>query len=188
MYTKKLYQTIYAKGEILNIEREGPFICKRRDAWLGTGCYYWENFIDYAHWWGRHAHQDSYFICKTELSTPKSNIYDLEDSDVLLELDKIIKELKNTYSQEITIPFVIEYLKKINIFDYKAIRARFEQAIKQNSKDHKGETIGSRIRPITKSHAYLDLKPQIQICLIDKSIIEKGNYKVVYPSIYEGYV
>lgn len=179
MYAKKLYQTIRAYGQPKDLERQGPFVCTRRDAWLGEGCYYWETFIEHAHWWGHKSYAGSYYICKSELSIPRDRLYDLEDSDTLMEFDEIVRELEKVHpDKEITVPFVIQYLKKVVHFPYKAIKARFEGAKSKRSKAADGDYLYINM---TYRSSCLDRKPHIQVCLLDKSTIGKGNYKIIYP-------
>jgi hypothetical protein len=63
---KTIYQTLENRGNLDFIENNGPFICKRNNAWLGTGYYFWESFIENAHWWGKECNNypNGYVICK----------------------------------------------------------------------------------------------------------------------------
>lgn len=181
MFQKKLYQTIRAEGSIEKIEREGPFECVREDAWLGRGCYYWETFEEHAHWWGKSTLNGNYFIFQTNLSIDRSKLYDLEDTDTLQEFFELKVELEKNYGP-VTIPYVLQYLRKRGFLsDYCAVRARFV-----NGKHN----IMYPIKCARGTTPYMQLKPHIQICLMDKSVIGQGNYKMFYSSIpnYEGYI
>lgn len=43
-----------------------------------------------------------------------------------------------------------------------------------------------RIYPYSAGKAYLDLKPPVQICICDRSVIGMNNFKVVFPIEYAG--
>lgn len=180
MFQKKLYQTIRAEGSIEKIEREGPFECVREDAWLGRGCYYWETFEEHAHWWGRRRpFKGNYFIFQTNLSIDRSKLYDLEDTDTLQEFFELKVELEKNYKNaSLTVSFVLQYLRKKGLLNYCAVRARFIKGKCNIMYPIKGET------------PYMQLKPHIQICLMDKSVIGQDNYKMFFSSIpdYEGYI
>jgi len=45
---RKMYHTQEYRGDILPI----PIVCRRDDAWLGEGSYFWYD-IDDAHDWGK---------------------------------------------------------------------------------------------------------------------------------------
>lgn len=187
MYKKTLYQTLKGSGSREMIESNGPFECTRSDAWLGCGCYFWETFIEYAHWWGEKSHEGSYIICQTDLSIPKDSLYDLEDSDTLQEFRKIKSELEKTYpGKELKLSFVLEYCKRIKVIEHKAIRARFIGAFNESAKKNDGHYI----KPEGPYNARLDTMPQIQVCIIDRSCVrkDKDNYKVIHPQIVEGYI
>ncbi|WP_304298075.1 hypothetical protein [Porphyromonas gulae] len=189
MFNKDLYQTIRLEGQVDEIERKGPFECTRKGAWLGSGCYYWETFIGHAHWWGQTAHNGNYFICKTCLSISHSKLYDLENSETLQEFDNLRIELEEIFPKPITIPFILQYLQKKGLLsNYSAIRARFLNSIRKNAKDHEGNPITSFIYPNDSHQACIELKPQIQVCLKDKSVLGQRNYRVIYPRQCEGYI
>lgn len=46
-----LYQTVKNNGNKQSIETFGP-IYGKVDTWLGNGYYFWDGFIELAHWWG----------------------------------------------------------------------------------------------------------------------------------------
>lgn len=187
MYQKALYQTLKGSGSRKMIESNGPFECTRSDAWLGHGCYFWETFIEYAHWWGEKSHEGSYIICRTHLSIPKDSLYDLEDTETLKEFNELRSELEKTYpGKELKFSFVLEYCKKIKVIEHKAIRARFIGAIKECDKENDGHYVC--IKPGGFHRYRLDTMPQVQVCIMDRSCVGKDNYKVIYSQIAEGYI
>lgn len=185
----KLYQTLEDRSNIDEIERIGPFKCRRDDAWLGEGYYYWDNFISHAHWWGEVSYKyrnKDYVICQSNIDFSQINIYDLDDTVVLQEFNEITKALRKAYpNKNITVPVVIEHLKR-NIKDfqkYHVIKARGNNAAKYN------RPTTYRLNFNTNNEAYLDLRPQIQLCFLSKAIIGDNNFKVIYPEQYAvGYI
>jgi hypothetical protein len=53
MANKKIYQTLEDRGNADDIENHGPFPCKWENTWLGRGYYFWDTFMNNAHWWGK---------------------------------------------------------------------------------------------------------------------------------------
>lgn len=88
-------------------------------------------------------------------------------------------------NKNITVPVVIEHLKR-NIKDfqkYHVIKARGNNAAKYN------RPTTYRLNFNTNNEAYLDLRPQIQLCFLSKAIIGDNNFKVIYPEQYAvGYI
>jgi hypothetical protein len=179
---KILYQTVDDRGNPEEVERQGPFMCGRYNAWLGTGYYFWDTFIELAHWWGHNGYHDNYMICEASCDV-NDKIFDLVgNTDHIQILDKYSKLLKEKKpEQTITVAFVImhmcKYLQKE--FPYKAIRACGINTI------NKGKLIEeNRLCFKSNCRAYLDLKPAIQICIINKKEMGFTGYKIIYPNIY----
>jgi len=64
--TRKIYQTLEDRNNPDVVENQGPFLCNRKDVWLGIGYYFWDSFIENAHWWGKEgARYKNYFICES---------------------------------------------------------------------------------------------------------------------------
>ena len=55
MDKRTLFQAIKDLDNPDEIEQNGPFKCRREDAWLGEGYYFWDSFVELAHWWGRES-------------------------------------------------------------------------------------------------------------------------------------
>ena len=68
MFRKVLYQTVEDRGNPKEILNNGPFQCTR-SPWLGNGYYFWDSFIELAHWWGRQGYHGQYVITKIDLDT-----------------------------------------------------------------------------------------------------------------------
>lgn len=179
---KILYQTVGDRGNPEEVERQGPFICERDNAWLGTGYYFWDTFIELAHWWGDYGYNRNYMICEASCDE-NDKIFDLVgNTDHIQILDKYSKLLKEKKpKQTITVAFVIMHMRLIlkKDFRYKAIRANGIDTV------NKGKLIEeNRLCFNFNNRAYLDLKPAIQICIINKKEMGLTGYKIIYPNIY----
>ena len=51
------YQTLEDRNNITEVEQNGPFICNRTDAWLGTGYYFWDTNMEWAKNWGFNSYE-----------------------------------------------------------------------------------------------------------------------------------
>jgi hypothetical protein len=186
MDSKEIYQTLEDRDNPDEVECNGPYKCTRKDAWLGQGYYFWDTFEDLAHWWGHQGYNGCYVICKSQLKYNKDDIFDLTiggNTDHLLEFEEVAKILKNQYNNKgrnISIPFIINYMKsKLGNFNYRAIRAC---GINSINKDQ--NICASRYYFKDNYGAYIDCKPCIQICILDKRILGKNNFKIIYPETY----
>ena len=178
-----LYQTLEDRSNVDYVEENGPFICERKDAWLGIGCYYWDTFIDNAHLWGRkiyNSNNKDYIICLSKVEFSNENVYDLDCPNTLLEFQILEKELSEKYpNKNITVAVVLEQLKQSPEFTYKAIKARAMD-------DMSG--LKQKISFKVGHKAYLDTCPHIQVCILDKTFVGNDNFKVIFPTEYsEGY-
>lgn len=178
-----LYHTVEDRSNPDDIEESAPFKCTK--GWLGDGYYFWDTFIINAHWWGDHCYNGSYIICKTEYKIEDNEFLDLVgNTSQMEEFRNIVNTIKEEYCAEkdITVPFVIKWLQNKKLFRYKAIRANGVR-----SKSNKNAEYTANIRFTEGNHAYLDLCPPIQVCVIDKSILVLPM-KIVYPHYYcDGY-
>ena len=172
----KGYHTLEDRGNAAEIEEWGPKLCNKRYAWLGDGYYFWDGDIYWAHDWGKKAKR-GYMIFEGDI-TIDENTYDLVGrTSHKLEFAEIIRELESTGffkpGQVITVPEVLEYIKKYIGFPYNAIRA--------------ADYPGSRTEQISfggKWGEHMYLNERIQICLINKKNLNLQTFKVIYPDIY----
>lgn len=68
-----LYQTLEDRDNVDYVEANGPFLGNVRDRWLGKGYYFWDTFIDAAHYWGFVSYKvkgKDYIIAKSEVDIP----------------------------------------------------------------------------------------------------------------------
>ena len=173
--TVTAYQTLENRDNIDEIEMDGPFECRRNDAWLGFGYYFWDTNIEWAHMWGRSAYErrkKEYVIgsCEMELG---SKCFDLFGSvKNQLELQEAIMAMKLSgkirHPKEALIPNIIEFLKNNKIFDYNSIRAA-----------DMAKTKKLYFNGLRKEHAIINQR--VQICVIEKKGVLLSPFLVVYP-------
>lgn len=164
------YHTVEDQENADYIEKFAPFLCKRNDAWLGTGYYFWDSNIDWAHDWGRNY--EEYVICAAEISLD-SSIFDLYG---VVNHQEIFKKayiaLKERVKGEVTVPQVINAMKRLGSFKYNGIRAyhipKPAQTVKYNS----------------KKNDELFLNQRVQICLINKNNLLSQTFRIVFPEKY----
>jgi hypothetical protein len=181
---KILYQTLEDRGNIDAVERDGPFSCKWENTWLGNGYYFWDTFIDNAHWWGnsRLKYNGKYIICQAECDFDDEKCFDLvgstEHLSVFSDAIEVMKN-QNLIKPNTTVARVIEYIKNtLKVFRYDAIRV---YGIK--SKSENTEFSYNLIFEVRKPQ-YLDIKPAYQICIYNKNGLNLRNYIVIYPDEY----
>lgn len=170
-----IYQTLEDRDNYDEVEDCGPFPCYRSNAWLGNGCYFWDDDIIVAHNWAKQAGYNSdYIICQSSYDYDNHNFLDLvghpKHLKLFREFYQVLKS-KLPSNRNIKVPTLIEFVKEElgQAFNYKAIRARSEW----QDYDFILEFPGSR-------PAKLNLHPQIQICVIDKSFLI-SPFLIVYP-------
>ena len=90
MNDKTLYQTVEDRNNPSEIETEGPFLCVRNNAWLGRGYYFWDTFVELAHWWGNTIYQGKYVVCQSYCDGLLPDTYDLyDDFETLRDFSKL---------------------------------------------------------------------------------------------------
>lgn len=171
-----LYQTVENKENPDELEEHGPIYCKD-NAWLGPGYYFWDSFIENAHWWGKKHYANNYMICADE-SDGEEDVFDLVgNTQHMKEMRIAADKIRKCYpGRSLKVARVLAIIKgDLKSFPYKAVRAN---AI--NSKSYFG--LKDQIIYFIKGK-YLELLPPIQICVFDKTFL-KGNFRVIYPSQY----
>lgn len=169
-----IYQTLEDRDNYDEVEDCGPFKCTHARAWLGSGYYFWDDEIEVAHKWAKEAgYNSNYIICKSSYDYDTQNYLDLVGHPKHLKLFRefytaLKKRLPN---KKIKVPSLIEFVKDElgKDFFYKAIRARSEW----QEYDYIVEFPG-------RKPSVLNLHPQIQICVIDKSFLI-SPFLIVYP-------
>ena len=180
-----LYQTLEDRDNVDYVEANGPFPGDQRDRWLGEGYYYWDSFIDAAHYWGYVSYEckgKDYIIAKSEVNIPQDKLLNLLEPEQIVMFTKWIDSYARTFpNSEATVERVLNHAETImgSRFPYIAIKAEFKNCFKYREYQE-------RIYPYHGSKAYIDLKPPVQVCIRDKSIIGADNFKVIYPLEYAG--
>lgn len=179
---RKAYQTLEDRDNADEIEKNGPFLCNRKNAWLGEGYYFWDSFVENAHWWGQEGarYQNGYIICESyfELNEKCLDLYDNpEHMKMFSSTIQLIEEKGLIKVNQTTVGRVIEFLKRNIPFDYEAIRV--------NGVNSKNPSFSKRIPfKLGKNHQYWDATPAIQICFIKKDGLNRKEFKIVYPLEY----
>ncbi len=186
MKVKVLYQTLKDKGNPDYVESNAPFSCNWGNAWLGEGYYFWDTFIENAHWWGNVRHGNRYIIYKAECDFGSDVCFDLVgDTDHMLDFDECIKLMKSKkmITTDTTVARVITFLKeKIPAFNYQAIRVYGIKSISDHTEEYK--KYKHRLIFELKKPQYLDYKPAIQLCLFKRSSLNLRNLTIVFPDEY----
>lgn len=189
MIKRIIYQTLEDRGNPDNVELNGPFKCNRKDAWLGFGYYFWESFIENAHWWGQECinFNGGYIICQAEYDQIDELCFNLVDNPEHLKMldDSIdLLQKKELIDSETTFSRLIAYLKEeLGIFNFEAIRAN-----PVNSRSLKSN-FSNLVKFKKGAPQYIDMYPTIQICFYKKDSLNLRNYRVIFPNEYnEGYL
>ncbi len=173
------YQTLEDRDNIDEIELDGPFECRRNDAWLGFGYYFWDTNIEWAISWGEKSYKPRHkeFVigrCRINLD---NNCFDLvgcvQHWNDLVEVLKVMRESKKIKNRKDEIvPNVITFMKKNGIFNYNSIRAS----------DMHNNTI--KLRFNENKPEYMAINQRVQICVINKKNVILRPFSVVYPEKY----
>lgn len=182
---KIVYQTLEDRFTDLDkLENEGPYPCKWENSWLGDGYYFWDTFIENAHWWGREIRKytNGYIICEAICDFNDERCCDLVgNTDHLSQLVRSYEEMvKNGLADESTkVRRIIEHLRtSVKTFNFEAVRAYGIKSKSYNSRF-------SFIRYFEdKEHAFMDFKPAYQICFYSKRALNLRNYRIVFPENY----
>ncbi len=180
-----LYQTLKDK-DYLKVETTGPFPCRWENTWLGDGFYFWQEFIELAHWWGETHRKGNYIICQAECDFDEFKCLDLvgEMTHVRLFQNAIqIMRSKGKITANTTVSRVINFMKgEFDSFIYEAIRVYGINSISPKN-PNSAEYSDRFLFEINKSQ-YLDALPAVQLCLFTKQSLNLRNYKIVYPEHY----
>ena len=168
------YQTVEDRNNLEYVEANGPFWCKRPDAWLGDGYYIWDSNIDWAHGWGK-VYEKGYIICA--MSVYDGQIFDLWGSvNHQREFAESLSMLKSRGNrpggQPVVARDVLSFLRKTGSFLYDGIRSFDEpttvQVIRYNNNRREELVIGQRV----------------QICLLNKKPLLSHTFRIVFPENY----
>jgi len=182
---KKIYQTLEDRDNPDYIEENTPFKCKRKNAWLGVGYYFWDTFIENAHWWGKFSYHNSYVICEFKSNFNSEICFDLVgETEHMLEFESIIELLKkkNLITNNTTVSRILSFIRDVIDFKYEAIRVYGINSISNKKEENKDYIF--QIPFVKKGYQYLDYKPLIQICIFEKNGLNLRESRIVYPDKY----
>ncbi|MBZ9786419.1 hypothetical protein LB456_03025 [Psychroflexus sp. CAK57W] len=185
---RSIFQTLKDKNPE-DVEKLGPFLCKRENAWLHNGYYFWDQDIDIAHWWGEKGYRGSYIICKSSFEYNIKLCWDLHNEhSAREEFRKIVNAIKKrniNSKKEIKVRDIIEELQTKGIFKYKAIRLAGINSIGHNDVLYERHVLDkkkySQNNIIIKEY---DNRPAIQICFYEKFALKRKLFKIVFPEQY----
>lgn len=173
MRTVKLHQTLEDRGNPDQIESQGPFVCKRSDAWLGHGAYFWEDDLPQATRWGE-QYPNGYVICESEYDADNKNYLDLTTKEHYESMKKCQAMLeKKTKGDKVFLAQIIEFLKNANKFPYKAIRYAFRKV------DTNPIMVSERYQAVLSSPV-----ESTQVCVVKDDFLLNGKYKIIFPPDY----
>ncbi|MCZ8020418.1 MAG: hypothetical protein O9302_08775 [Cyclobacteriaceae bacterium] len=179
-----LFQTLEDRENPDVIERDGPFQCRFKTAWLGLGYYFWDTHIQLGHWWGRLNYPSGYVICRSS-AILDDTCWDLHGNGRHREeFEKTCEELiskKLSTRDSLLVPQVITYLANSKRFPFRAIRALGMESISHNLTDN---FVVFRIKFKYDKKSFLDLRPPVQLCLLDRKALTLKDYVIVYPDHY----
>ncbi|MCU0349270.1 MAG: hypothetical protein MUF43_00345 [Flavobacterium sp.] len=186
MKIKTLFQTLEDRGNPDYVEKNAPFSCHWENTWLGDGYYFWDTFIENAHWWGEVRYKNNYIICKATCDFDSSICFDLVgDTEHMLDFSNSIEFLKsqNLINEETTVSRILSHFKnKVPGFNFQAIRVYGIKSIsdyKEEYQKYKHRLIFELSKP-----QYLDYKPAIQICIFKQGGLNLREIKIEFPDEY----
>ncbi|WP_029277508.1 hypothetical protein [Pedobacter borealis] len=179
MSLRTVFQTLRYKNNNAEVLTHGPYACNKSNAWLHDGYYFWEEFIEPAHHWGKTWCAKKYIITGGECLIFENQLFDLVGNlHHIREMRETVEYLteKGLVTEDTTVAHVIDFLKKQEVFDYLAIRADTTNAFRQKYKlavlkyDVNNETI-------------LVMNPAVQICIYDLEKALFYGFRIVYPEV-----
>ncbi len=194
MTLKTVYQTLEDRDTDLDkLESNGPYQCRTENTWLGDGYYFWDTFVENAHWWGKEVrqYQNGYIICKAICDFNDVECLDLQGNMEHLKQFKDSFELSKSVGKvnsNTTVKMFLEFLKGENkTFNFTAIRVNGVKSKNINS-TYSLNLFFEKKQEQFKSQ-YFEFIPAVQICFFSKSSLNLRNYKIFYPAEYtDGYV
>ena len=175
-----LYQTVEDRNNPDEVEANAPFYCNEKNAWLGMGYYFWDTFIQNAHWWGSWKYKNGYviveFTCKPKFTKSCFDLHgNMEQVQYFNEIIDYLKQ-QNLCSDKTTVAVVIEFLKKTTDFlsRFNSIRAY----------GHNSKSNMDIIPFVCGGRHFLDLTPAVQVCVFEKNSEILSEGKIVHPTNY----
>lgn len=161
-------RTMYHTQEDRRYKLKAPIKCKRSDAWLGIGYYYWDDLQD-AHQWGKKSKRKfgKYQIYKSEIDC--KNILDTVFNEEhyrfwLKQIEKTIDSIIKNTGKQPTLKQVNNYFLKKATWD--TVTGVLFQDLPSNF----------RSRILIKEGQYFIYRKRIQIAVYNRSIILNFNF------------
>lgn len=156
-----------------------PYFCTDLTAWLGPGYYFWDSFIENAHWWAKVRRYNGYFICEASYIHDHNYVFDLVgNSNHILKFKEIIEKMKQIgmVNKETTVPRILAIMRDFPGWEWSAIRANGIQSREKKS-EYNYDIMFQEGLP-----AFLELSPTIQICFLnlENPKLNFSNYKEIY--------
>ncbi|PQA89835.1 hypothetical protein B0A70_15495 [Chryseobacterium piscicola] len=179
-----LYQTLEDRNNPEDIEYYGPFKCRKKTSWLGDGYYFWDSFLELAHFWGKNSGYGTYVICHATADLNENLCYDLVGNySHMKDMINIVNRMESEglVNKTTTVKRIIEFMRKIDCFNQYAIRVIGTNSIANNDGN---DSFLQRFKFDSKLPAYLDLIPPIQVCIYDCAKVSLQDYRIIHPDIY----
>jgi hypothetical protein len=183
---KNVFQTLEDRpdSDYDKLEQNGPYTCKQENSWLGEGYYFWDTFIDNAHWWGEvRKYPNGYIICQAKCDYNDHDCCDLVgNTEHMQEFIAAYIALTDAglANGRTKVSRIIHYLKhEVKTFHFEAIRAYGTK-----SKDFRSKFAFSRFFVPGRENSIIDFKPAIQICFYSKNALGLRSYRIIYPEMY----
>lgn len=178
MKRKELFHTLQQRYNVDDVEANGPYRCNRKDAWLSEGYYFWEH-VDLAHAWGQSSHRGEYIIGSLYIEYEEDKLLDLLDYATLSSFEQSYNMLCKAYErEEITVAFVIKYLREKTKVSWKAARSVFDKSFAVQRFPHLNKSVPVGGHYIQR----LNLRPPIQWCIFERSLFQGVPFSVIFES------
>lgn len=179
MSLKTVYQTLKFKDNNDEVLKHGPYCCNEKNAWLHYGYYFWEEFTDPAHHWGKTWCSNKYIITCGECIIYEESLFDLVGNlQHIKEMKETVQHLEEEglVNNQTTVAHVIDFLKKMNEFDYVATRANTTESFGKNYPH-------MQLQYEYEKNTMLTLNPAVQICIYDLDKAVFSDFRIFYQSI-----
>lgn len=179
MKRKELFHTLQQRYNVDEVEAHGPYRCSRKDAWLSEGYYFWEH-VDLAHVWGQSSHRGEYIIGSLYIEYEEDELLDFLDAESSRPFEQAYDMLCEVYkTKEITVAFVIKYLREKANVSLKAAKGLFNKSFNVS----KFPALNKGV-PVSEGRygQQLNLRPQIQWCIFEQSLFKGVPFSVIFES------
>jgi hypothetical protein len=179
MSLKTVYQTLKFKDNNDEVLVHGPYDCDKSNAWLHNGYYFWEEFLDPAHHWGKTWCKGKYIITRGECLILPDQLFDLVGNlSQLREMRETVEYLhkEGLVNENTTVAHVIDFMKKEGVFDYLATRANTTDSFRKNYQLNE-------LQYDVDKDTVLIMNPAVQICIYNLEQVLFSNFEIVFQSV-----